>query len=170
MMGVTPLFKRLLMWSDNETLSDCIDYNHLISAVTRIIDNPYKQTFRKTNLWYRGADVDMLSREEATTIAESSVKWALESKLITEDEANKIRADVKDYFKEELVKLRTNEQLNEDSQNKFREALYNIAEKYIGKERTEKAMDLYQKNCEKQCKKDGSCNQPGIKKDCCKHD
>lgn len=28
------------MWSDNETLSDCIDYKHLISAVTVIIDNP----------------------------------------------------------------------------------------------------------------------------------
>jgi hypothetical protein len=27
------------MWSDNETLSDCIDYNHLINAVTSIIDN-----------------------------------------------------------------------------------------------------------------------------------
>ena len=36
-----------------------------------------QQTFRKTNLWYRGADVDMLSREEAATIAESSVKWLL---------------------------------------------------------------------------------------------
>lgn len=28
------------MWSDNETLSDCIDYNHLITAVTSIVDNP----------------------------------------------------------------------------------------------------------------------------------
>lgn len=28
------------MWSDNETLSDCIDYNHLITAVTSIIDSP----------------------------------------------------------------------------------------------------------------------------------
>ncbi len=28
------------MWSDNETLSDCINYNHLISAVTCIINNP----------------------------------------------------------------------------------------------------------------------------------
>jgi len=106
---------------------------------------PYKQTFRKTNLWYRGADVDILSREEAATIAESSVKWALESKLITTDEADKIKTDVEAYFKEELVKIRTNEQLNDDSQNKFKEALYNIAEKYIGKERTEKAMELYQK-------------------------
>lgn len=28
------------MWTDNETLSDCIDYNHLISAVTGILDHP----------------------------------------------------------------------------------------------------------------------------------
>ena len=127
----------------------------------------YMQTFRKANLWYRGADVDMLSREEAATIAESSVKWSLESKLITKEESEKIKTDVEAYFREELVKIRTNKQLNDDSQNKFTEALYNIAEKYIGKERTEKAMELYQKNCGKQCKKDGSCTQPGTKKDCC---
>ena len=130
---------------------------------------PYRKTFRKENLWYRGADVDMLSREEASTIAESSVKFALKNNLINTDESKKIRAEVEAYFKEELVKLRTNEQLNEDSQNKFKEALYNIAEKYIGKERTEKAMELYQKNCEKQCKKDGSCTTPGTKSDCCHH-
>ncbi len=28
------------MWSDNETNADCIDYSHLISAITGIIDNP----------------------------------------------------------------------------------------------------------------------------------
>jgi len=88
----------------------------------------YKENFRKENFWYHSADVDMLSREEAATIAASLVKWSLENNLITPDEANKIKADVEAYFKEELVKLRTREQLNDDSQNKFREALYNIAE------------------------------------------
>ena len=130
----------------------------------------YKKTFRKENLWYRGADVDILSREEAVTIAASSVKFALENKLITTDEAEKIKADVEAYFKEELVRTRTNEQLNEDSENNFKETMYNIAEKYIGKERTEKAMALYQKNCEKECKKDGACTTPGTKKACCNHD
>ncbi len=128
---------------------------------------PYSKTFRKAKSWYRGADVDALSREEATTIAETSVKFALENNLITKEEAEKIKADIEAYFKKELVKIRTNEELNDDSQNKFMEAMYNIAEKYIGKERTEKAMELYQKNCEKQCKKDGSCTQPGTKRDCC---
>src|SRR6266542_87646 len=88
----------------------------------------YKENFRKENFWYHSADVDMLSREEAATIAASLVKWSLENNLITPDETNKIKADVEAYFKEELVKLRTREQLNDDSQNKFREALYNIAE------------------------------------------
>ena len=131
---------------------------------------PYQKTFRTTNQWYRGADVDMLSKEEAITIAQTSVKFALDKNLITKEEAEKIKTDVEAYFKEELVKIKTNEELIEDSENKFMKAMYDIAEKYIGKERTEKAIKLYQENCEKQCKKDGSCTQPGAKKDCCKHD
>jgi len=129
---------------------------------------PYKGTFHNANLWYRGADVDMLSREEAATIAESAVKFALQNNLITKDEAEKIKADAQAYFKEELVKIRTSEQLNDDSQHKFKQALYNIAEKYIGPERAQKAMELYQKNCEKECKKDAGFTAPGIKTDCCK--
>ncbi len=129
----------------------------------------YKKTFRQENLWYRGADVDQLSTEEATTIAENAVKFAMENDLITKEESEKIKTDIEAYFKIELVKIRTNEELNEDSQNKFMKAMYSISEKYIGKERTEKAMELYQKNCEKECKKDGSCTTPGTKKDCCNH-
>ncbi|SRR5258705_8949524 len=129
----------------------------------------HQKTFRKANLWYRGAAVDELSREEATTIAGNSVKLALKTNLINEEEAKKIRTDIEAYFKAELVKLRTNEQLNEDSENKFREAMYKIGVKYIGEERTKKAMELYEKTCEEQCKKDGSCTQPGTKKDCCEH-
>ncbi len=77
----------------------------------------YKENFRKENFWYHSADVDMLSREEAATIAASLVKWSLENNLITPDEANKIKADVEAYFKEELVKLRTREQLNDEIGN-----------------------------------------------------
>jgi hypothetical protein len=163
-----------IVWKDkaqtNDVVKPVLDENSI--SFTELKESEaalYKQTFRKKNLWYRGADVDMLSREEAATIAESSVKWALESNLITADEAGKIKTDVEAYFKKELVKIRTNEELNDDSQNKFRDALYQIAEKYIGKDRTEKAMELYQKNCGKECKKNGSCTQPGTKKDCCNH-
>lgn len=161
-----------IVWKDEaktETVAKPIFTENSIdfTELTKKDAAQYLKTFRKENLWYQGANVDMLSREEASTIAESSVKWAVENKLMTIDEANKIKAEVEAYFKEELVKIRTNEQLNDDSQNKFKDALYRIAEKYIGKERTEKAMQLYQENCKEQCKKDGSCTQPGTKKSCC---
>lgn len=127
----------------------------------------HKKDFRKSNAWFRSAGVDVLSREEATTIATNSVKHALESKLISQEEAEKIKKDIEAYFKIELVKIRTNEQLNEDSQHKFMEAMYSISEKHIGKERTEKAMELYFENCKEGTIKDAACEHPGSKKSCC---
>lgn len=164
-----------VVWKDKaqtETIAKPVFEKNSVefTELNTIEDATYRKTFRKTNLWYRGTAVDELSKEEATTIAENAVKFALENNLINPDEAKKIQKDIEAYFKKELVKIRTNEELNEDSQNKFMKAMYDIAEKYIGKERTEKAMKLYQENCEKQCKKDGSCTQPGTKKDCCNHD
>lgn len=164
-----------IVWKDDpmtETVAEPIfnENNIDFTELSKKEAASHRKTFPKANKWFRGADVDILSTEEATTIAETSVKFALENNLITKDEAEKIRAEVEVYFKVELVKIRTNEELNDDSENKFMKAMYDIAEKYIGKERTEKAMKLYQENCEKQCKKDASCTQPGTKKACCKQE
>ena len=127
----------------------------------------YRGELGRDGLWYRGAGVDALSREEAATIASNAVRYALERKLITPVEGSKIRADVEAYFKGELVKIRTAEQLNDDSQGKFKQALYNIGEKYIGKQRTMEAMRLYQEHCRKQCT-DSTYAVPGTTMDCCK--
>lgn len=127
---------------------------------------PLKANFRKKNEWFRGSDVDVLSTEEARTIAENSVMLALEQQLITTDEASKMKRDVENYFKTELVKIRTNEQLNQDSENKFRTDMIAIGEKYIGKERTLRAMALYEASCKQQCRSDKSCTAPGTKA-CC---
>ena len=127
----------------------------------------YKKTFAKGKEWYRGGDVDKLSIEEAGTIAEAAVKFGLENKLLTKEEAKKIKEEIEKYFKVELVKIRTAEQLNEDSENKFMEDMLKITEKHIGKERAQKAMELYQKSCEEKCEPNGACKQPGSKKDCC---
>jgi hypothetical protein len=163
-----------IVWKDKAQTDDIVkpilDENNITFTELKEKEAaPYKETFRKTNLWYRGADVDKLSLEEASTIAKSAIKPALENNLITSAEAEKIRTEIETYFREELVKLRTNDQLNEDSEHKWKLAMIDIAEKYIGKERTEKAMQLYLENCEKQCKKDASCTQLGAKKDCCNH-
>jgi hypothetical protein len=145
-----------------------LEENHIEFAELRD-DNAieYKKDFRKSNAWFRGGDVDVLSREEATKIATNSVKFALENKLITREEAEKIKNDIEAYFTIELVKIRTNEQLNEDAQHKFMEAMYRISEKHIGKERTEKAMELYFEGCEEGTIKNAACEHPGTKEKCC---
>ncbi len=122
---------------------------------------PLRQSFRKASVWYRGAGVDELSREEAATIASNVVQPALEAALITKEEAENIRRDVQRYFEAELVKVRTADELNEDSRTRFSDALIGIGEKHIGKDRTRKALELYQKCREEQCTSKSACTAPG---------
>jgi hypothetical protein len=51
------------------------------------------------------------------------------------EEAARIESDLEAYFREELVKLRTKQELLRDAQGKFRQAVVDIYEKHIGIER-----------------------------------
>jgi len=123
------------------------------------------ESFRKENLWYRGADVDKLSIEEASHIASTMMDFAIEKKLLNPEEAGKIEPQVESYFKTELVKVRTPEQLYDDSENKFRTGLTAIASNVIGRERTESIISEYFKEREKTEVKDGCCDRKSEK--CC---
>ena len=73
--------------------------------------------------------------------------------------------EIGNYFKAELVKTRTPEQLFKDDENKFRTDVINIFIKHIGKERTDKLIELYKKYEQEQCKEDCSKDKA---KQCCK--
>ena len=83
-----------------------------------------------------GAEVDRLSLEEAAVIAESSVSAAVSERLVSVEEAPQIKCDIEAYFREELVKLRTRQELLQDAQGKFQQAVLNIYEKHVGIGRT----------------------------------
>lgn len=130
----------------------------------------YRKDFREIGKWHKGSDVDRLSIEEASKIAETSVSFVLKEKMISDEESEEIKADVRDYFRTELVKTRSLEQLNADSQTTFVEAVVRVYEKHIGKERTDKIVAAYGKkicgggvtqSCTDSCK-------PGeLQKSCC---
>ncbi len=126
------------------------------------------QSFRKENEWYRGADVDKLSMEEASHIASTVMDFAIEKKLLNPEEAGKIEPEIENYFKTELVKIRTPEQLFNDSENKFRNDLTAIASSVIGKERTENIIEAYYSEREKQSEAEGGCCQKKSDKCCSK--
>ncbi|MBI3502324.1 MAG: hypothetical protein HY063_11070 [Bacteroidetes bacterium] len=126
--------------------------------------------FRSTGKWYRGADVDKLSIEEAGVIAKDAVTFALKDKLLNEQEASTIRVEMENYLKTELVKVRTVDELyGNEGTKKFKNDLSGIIAKTIGKERADKITELYmqKKSFEKKEKK-SCCDKKTEKDACCK--
>jgi hypothetical protein len=125
-------------------------------------------TFRQSNLWYKEEDVDKLSIEEAEHIAGTLVSFALDKKLISQEESDKLRPAVENYFKTELVKVRTPEQLYDDDANKFRNDLTAISTSIIGEERTNKITAMYYQYRQEECRENESgCTNNSIDP-CCK--
>ena len=93
-------------------------------------------SFRKEGSWFRASEVDRLSLEEAREIAEIAVTSTVRERLVSGEEAALIKSDIEAYFREELVKLRTKQDLLRDTQGKFPQAIVDIYEKHIGSERT----------------------------------
>lgn len=122
------------------------------------------ETFGQNGKWYKGTNVDELSIEEAGIIAEKIVSTYFNAKIITEDQAKGIRADIEAYFKTELIKVRSKENLYSDNtQAEWQKAIVEIGEKYLGKgnvpvisindknEKCEKEMDNCKTKMNKQC-------------------
>ena len=91
--------------------------------------------------------------------------------MISEKEEAAIKADIEDYFKNELVQVRTFENLNSDeTQEKWKQDGYQIYVNHIGIERADKVSELYHE-CEASGKLETvsgkSCCETD-KKDCCK--
>ncbi len=115
--------------------------------------------------WYKGMDVDQLSIEESGRIAESVVKDAKDANLLNEEESRKIKGDIEAYFKNELVQVRTYDNLkSEETQGRWFKDIYDIVVKHVGKERANKIKNFYYGNgeaeeepCCKEDKKDKSC-------------
>ena len=96
-------------------------------------------SFREKGNWFRGAGVDLLSLEEAREIAETSVIAAERERLMSVEEAARIKSGIEAYFREELVKLRTKQELLRDTRGKFQQAVLDIYKRHIGIERTAQA-------------------------------
>ena len=101
--------------------------------------------FRADGKWYKGVDVDKLSIEEAGRLAEKAVKFASEGKLINGSETQAIQSEVESYLKQDLVKVRTCDELCASEEQRYA-AVYDIYEKHIGKERAKSVRKFYEES------------------------
>jgi hypothetical protein len=126
-----------IVWSgpaNTAELAKPIFEKHEVQYEERRDDKP--TSFRREGSWFRGAEVDLLSLEEAREIAETSVSAAERDRLVSAEEAAQIKSNVEAYFRGELVKLRTKQELLQDAGGKFQQAVLDIYERHIGIERT----------------------------------
>jgi hypothetical protein len=128
-----------IVWSGptrTEEVAKPVFERHEIQYRERGDDRKTTGSFRIEGSWLRGAEVDRLSLEEAREIADTSVFSTVKERLISVEEAVQIKSDIEAHFREELVKLRTKQELLQDTRSKFQQAVLNIYEKHVGVERT----------------------------------
>lgn len=121
----------------------------------------------KSDKWYKGMDVDQLSLEEAGVIANEMVTFAKSKALINDQQSDSIKNEIENYFKGELVKVRTSDELgSRETRDKWRTEVAALVSKYLGKEKTEELSAAYMKYREEIEKNQESCCNED-KKDCC---
>lgn len=115
--------------------------------------------------WYKGMEIDELSREEAGVIAGDVVKPALTTGLLTNQESDGIKGDITAYFRKDLVKVRSCGELRSAAtQQEWKEATLGILEKHMDSAKAVAIYALYEQNEGKKLNTDPCCDKQG---DCC---
>jgi hypothetical protein len=119
------------------------DINAELTTDTSIIKEQ-NASFRDKGRWYKGMDVDQLSIEEAGVIARKTTGFALTEGFIDSNEASTIKHDLEAYFKTELIKVRSLDNLTSDStQERWKKDAYHIVVERVGKEKADKIAEAY---------------------------
>jgi hypothetical protein len=166
-----------IVWADDfkdekarEALIQPLFQKHAIDAALTGEENEINAlglSFGKDK-WYKGMDIDQLSLEEAGVIANEMVTFAKGKALMNNSQADSIKTEIENYFKVELVKVRSVDELgSQATRNRWRSELGEIVAKYIGKERTNELSDAYMRYRDEIEKAQESCCKED-KKDCCK--
>lgn len=143
------------------------------SIEAKLISDPNLQkqsleSLTNKDKWYKGMEVDQLSIEEAGVIAKSTVNTILSAKLLTESEAGLIQSEIEKYFAEELVKVRSYDELkSEETEKKWKRDVFQMFVNHIGIERANKIAEFMgeKEKCEETNEK--SCCDKESTNDCC---
>lgn len=169
-----------IQWNSAATYKQKDDILKMLSAKHQVAFSVFKDpkviddllaSFYEEHKWYSGYTVDELSLEEAGIIAQNIVSNVGKETPLTEEQAAKMKAAIEMYFKQELVKIRTKEELySEDLHNELNSKVIAIGENYIGVGKMpsrEKIKVWWQEENKDPLKKDAGFEQPITDSDLC---
>jgi hypothetical protein len=127
-----------IVWRDEPRMEEAgkpVFKRHEVDCRERLADPQTTQSFPMEGSWLRSGDVDRLSLEEAQEIAETLVALPAKERLISSEEAARIKSEIEAYFRKELIKVRSKQELLDDTRGMFPEAVLDIYKKHVGAQR-----------------------------------
>ncbi len=140
------------------------NHNVELTAVTTTEANNYNKSFPNNNEWYKGKEVDKLSKEEAEIIAKNTIEGYKKDGLVKPSFEKQFQADIAKIYENLFLSISSYNDLTTEAYNKVEEQIQQAGEKYLGKGKMPRVELCV--SSEEKCEKDKSCSK-GSGKSCC---
>ena len=135
-----------------------------LTSLTSIEANKYAKTFTNSSQWFKGNDVDKLSKEEAQIIAKNTIAGYKKDGLVNPSFEKQFQADIANIYENLFLSIASYKDLTTETYNKVEEKIQQAGEKYVGKGKMPRVELCV--SSEEKCEKDKSGSQ-GSSKSCC---
>ena len=146
-----------------------VSTNHNIELITlaQIEATNYAKTFSSNDEWYKGKEVDKLSKEEAEIIAKNTIASYKAKHLIKPSFEKQFQADIEKIYADLFLSISSYKDLTTEAYNKVESQIRQAGEKYVGKGKMPHVELCI--TSEESCEKDKSCSQESGKSCCDKN-
>ena len=142
-------------------------HNIELNPVTSTEANNYAKSFPGSKQWFKGKEVDQLSKEEAQIIAKNTIAGYKNDGLVKSSFEKQFQADIAKIYENLFLSISSYKDLRTEAYNKVEEQIQQAGEKYVGKGKRPRVELCV--SSEENCEKDKSCSKGG-NKSCCDKD
>jgi hypothetical protein len=143
------------------------DHDITINELSENEAAQYLKTFPDGNIWYKGNELDNLSKEEAAFIAKETIAGYKEKKLVKLSFEKQFQADIEKIYADLFLSISSYKDLTTEAYNKVEDQIQQAGEKYAGKGKMPHVELCI--SSDTSCKKDKSCSKESGKS-CCDKD
>lgn len=138
-------------------------HNIELIALTTTEAADHARTFPDNKNWFKGKEVDKLSKEEATIIAQNTIEGYKKDDLVQASFEKQFQADIEKIYADLFLSISSYLDLTTEAYNKVEKQIKKAGEKYVGKGKMPR-VELCVAG--ESCEQDKSCSEG--EKSCCK--
>ena len=139
-------------------------HNIALSELSSTDATVYARSFPNSRQWFKGNEVDQLSKEEAAIIAQNTIDGYKKKGLIKPSYEKRFQAYIEKIYENLFLSISSYRDLTTEAYNRVENQIQQAGEKYVGKGKMPK-VELCVAS-EESCEKDKSCSEASGKS-CC---